>query len=175
MILSQYIPTSIRDAFTSKVSDIAKNLGIVADWLMIIMFSESSLKPDAVNPKTGATGLIQFMPATAKGLGTTTTALKGMDSIQQLNYVEKYFQPYKGKYNTLEDLYLTAFYPLALSKPDTFIIGSEKGMAYAALVADQNPGVYKNSQGYITKGTFKKWVLDKKVPAGVGLFYQKKK
>ena len=41
----------------------------------------------------GATGLIQFLPSTARGLGTTTDALAGMSSVEQLNYVEKYFDP----------------------------------------------------------------------------------
>lgn len=46
-------------------------------------------------PGSGAIGLIQFMPSTAKGLGTSTSALKQMTAVDQLAYVEKYFAPYK--------------------------------------------------------------------------------
>ncbi len=35
------------------------------------MMAESGLNPKVVNRTTGATGLIQFIPKTALGLGTT--------------------------------------------------------------------------------------------------------
>jgi hypothetical protein len=38
---------------------------------------------------SGAVGLIQFMPSTAKGLGTSTEALKKMSAVQQLDFVKK--------------------------------------------------------------------------------------
>jgi hypothetical protein len=37
------------------------------------------------------TGLIQFMPDTARSLGTTVEALREMTAAQQMQYVEKYF------------------------------------------------------------------------------------
>ena len=39
--------------------------GVIAD----LIYYESGWRPNAVNPKSGATGLIQFMPSTAAGLG----------------------------------------------------------------------------------------------------------
>jgi hypothetical protein len=62
--------------------------------------------------KYRATGIIQFMPRTAKGLNTTTQALYKMTNVQQLDYVYKYFLPAKGKLKSFEDLYLYTFYPL---------------------------------------------------------------
>lgn len=55
-----------------------------------VMWAESRMKPDAVNPTSGATGLIQFMPTTAAKLGTTTAALRGMTFLQQMRYVTDY-------------------------------------------------------------------------------------
>lgn len=55
-----------------------------------VMWAESRMKPDAVNPTSGATGLIQFMPTTATKLGTTTAALRGMTFLQQMRYVTDY-------------------------------------------------------------------------------------
>src|SRR5690349_113325 len=52
--------------------------GVVkADWLMACMAFETGLtfSPSVRNPASSATGLIQFMDATAKGLDTTTQAL----------------------------------------------------------------------------------------------------
>lgn len=62
--------TSNKEAFLQKVRLICAKLGIEPDWLMFVMNSESGLNPAAYNPNGGASGLIQFMPDTAKGLGT---------------------------------------------------------------------------------------------------------
>ena len=78
--------------FMTEVGKVASNLGIDTSNLIAIMKSESSLNPQAVNPVTGASGLIQFMPNTAKSLGTTVEELRKMTAVQQLPYVEKYFK-----------------------------------------------------------------------------------
>ena len=97
--------TSNKEAFLQKVRLICAKLGIEPDWLMFVMNSESGLNPAAYNPNGGASGLIQFMPDTAKGLGTTTEALRKMSNVAQLDYVYKYFYPYRGKMSSLYDLY----------------------------------------------------------------------
>ena len=80
-----------KDIFLQKVKEISSLLGINPNWLMFVMRWESSLNPAAVNPISGATGLIQFLPSTAKSLGTSTTALKNMSNIDQLDYVVFFF------------------------------------------------------------------------------------
>ena len=52
-----------------------EKLNIDPKDLLGIMNSESGLNPQAVNKSSGATGLIQFMPATAKSLGTTVSPM----------------------------------------------------------------------------------------------------
>ena len=78
--------------FMTEVGKVASNLGVDTSNLIAIMKSESSLNPQAVNPVTGASGLIQFMPNTAKSLGTTVEEIRKMTAVQQLPYVEKYFK-----------------------------------------------------------------------------------
>lgn len=107
--------------FALKVTDICNQLNIKPDWLMFVMWFESKLNPQAVNPISGSTGLIQFMPSTARGLGTTTDVLKRMSNVQQLDYVLAYLRPYKGRMKTWVDVYLAVFYPKAMGKPD-FVI-----------------------------------------------------
>ncbi|MGC8160121.1 transglycosylase SLT domain-containing protein, partial [Salmonella enterica] len=68
--------------FTDKVKTISTELGINHNWLMFVMWFESKLNPQAVNPISGATGLIQFMPSTARSLGTTTDVLRRMSNVQ---------------------------------------------------------------------------------------------
>ena len=101
-------------AFSTKVLSIAQNLGIDPNWLMHVMYSESGLNHRIVNPMGGATGLIQFMPSTAKGLGTTTSALSNMSNVEQLDWVYKYFKPYTGKIKSFVDLYMITFMPVFL-------------------------------------------------------------
>jgi hypothetical protein len=116
--------------FALKVTDICNQLNIKPDWLMFVMWFESKLNPQAVNPISGSTGLIQFMPSTARGLGTTTDVLKHMSNVQQLDYVLAYLRPYKGRMKTWVDVYLAVFYPKAMGNPN-FVITSD-------IVAKQN-------------------------------------
>lgn len=133
------VPASLQLNFAIKLKEIAKKLNVHPNWLMMVFELESKVNPQAKNANTNATGLIQFMPNTAVGLGTNTTKLANMDHIQQLDYVYKYFYPYSDKIKSGEDLYLATFYPLALRKNDDYIFGSEKGINFALKVAEQNP------------------------------------
>lgn len=110
----------VNQAFTDKVDSISSYLGILPNWLMFIMDYESGLNPSIQN-SIGATGLIQFLPSTAEGLGTTTDALKTMDGVTQLDYVYQYLKPYKGDMVDYYTTYLAIFYPKALGQPDTYI------------------------------------------------------
>lgn len=85
----------LTDGFYSKVIALSERVGCDADALMAVMYSESGLKPTAVNKSSGATGLIQFMPKTAPSHGTTVGALRNMSAEQQLVYVEKYLNANK--------------------------------------------------------------------------------
>ncbi len=115
-----------RTAFLAKVTEICQSLDIDPDWLMAVMNSESGLNHHAVNSNGGATGLIQFMPATAQALGTTTDALKNMSNVAQLDYVKKYFWPYRYKIKSFADLYMATFFPAALGKAENWIIQTAK-------------------------------------------------
>lgn len=76
--------------FVQRVKEIAQRINCNYLDIMAVMKAESGIKATAVNKHSGATGLIQFMPKTALGLGTTTQALRCMTALQQLDYVEKY-------------------------------------------------------------------------------------
>lgn len=96
---------------------------------------------------SGATGLIQFMPATARALGTTAAALALMSAEDQLNFVYKYFEPWKGKLKSLSDLYMAILWPKAVGKPDDYVLFQGPGtIAYR-----QNAGLDTNRDAKITK------------------------
>lgn len=97
---------------------------------------------------SGATGLIQFMPKTAISLGTTVSALAKMTEEDQLNYVWKYFAPYKGKLKTLGDIYAAILWPKGVGKPDDFVYWAKASMA---TTYRQNAGIDADKNGVITK------------------------
>lgn len=86
---------------------------------------------------SGATGLIQFMPSTARSLGTTTTELASMTAEDQLNFVWKYFAPYKGMLKTLSDVYMAILWPRAIGKPEDYVLWQE----------DSSPTTYRQNSG----------------------------
>lgn len=109
-------------AFMDKVVSISNSLGIDPNWLMFIMNYESAgtFSPSIQN-KGNATGLIQFEPSTAEGLGTSTEALAGMSAEDQLDFVYQYLRHYKGDMVDYYTTYLAIFYPAALNQPDTYV------------------------------------------------------
>lgn len=132
-----------------KTAIVADILGVQPEWLENVMWIESRLNPQAVNKVSGATGLIQFMPATAKALGTTTDELLKMDFDQQMEYVYLYLRPYRGKMKSQVDVYLAVFFPAAIGQPDDYVLQTSK--LSAALIAKQNPAYDLNKDGKITK------------------------
>jgi len=151
--VGNYTPacTSVKSkAFLNKVKEIARRINCDYKDLLGVMQSESGLNPQAVNKSSGATGLIQFMPRTAQELGTTTSALKNMNAVQQLDYVEKFLVKMKkqagfGQMEPLSggQLYALVFLP-ARSHREVLTDSSEK--YYTA-----NKGLDKNKDGKITK------------------------
>jgi hypothetical protein len=117
---------------------------------MAVMNSESGIKHTAVNKKSNATGLIQFMPKTAKGLGTSVDKLKAMSAVQQLDYVEKYLKKQKKAAGFADnhklsagELYALVFLPGRAGR-EVLTTSGEKYYSW-------NKGLDKNKDGKITK------------------------
>jgi tape measure domain-containing protein len=130
--------------FASKTKDIANRLGIDPQALMTIMLFESA---GTLDPKIqGANvpgqgkgrGLIQFMPNTARGLGTSDDALARMSDVEQLDWVEKYFAQFKGDFGAgkLENLYA------AVLAGDPKAVNASDGYTTARLGAQKMRGQY---------------------------------
>ena len=100
---------------------------------------------------SGATGLIQFMPETARNLGTTTEALSKMTRTEQLQYVDKYFQGTLKKGGSLSDVYMSVLLPAAVGKPEDFVLFGEGGAYGGDRAYEQNKGLDANKDGKITK------------------------
>ena len=161
LVFENKVPASYRTDFVNKVKDISAKLGIDPNWLMAIMYWESAktFSPSIQNPSTNATGLIQFMPSTARGLGTNTTDLKQMSAVQQLDWVYKYYSSYKNKLKSYVDTYFVTFFPLAVGKPDNFVLQTSN--MSASLIANQNPAFDVDKNKMIQVWEVKKIMLEK--------------
>jgi len=154
----------VTDEFKTKVIEICEKLKMNPDDLMAIMAFESGFNPTARNPRSGATGLIQWMPETAADYGVSTDDLAKMSAFEQLDYVYKYFKPYAGKIHDIKDAYMVVFMPIAVGKEDDYILGI-KG-SNKIFYDDKTYGdVYKNNSilDYDGDGVIYKWEAAKKV------------
>lgn len=149
--------TENQQEFAAKVEHICWKLGIKPSWLMAVMWKESNINHRAVNNVSGATGLIQFMPSTAVGLGTTVQDLKNMSNVEQLDYVYKYLRPYRFKFKSYVDVYLAVFFPVAIGKPDDYILQTQS--LSASLIASQNRALDTDNSDSISKKEVEAWCL----------------
>ncbi|MEO0897131.1 MAG: transglycosylase SLT domain-containing protein [Bacteroidota bacterium] len=135
--------------FAAKVRQVAHTLNVPPSWLMAVMYSESRFDANVYNHRgSGAVGLIQFMPSTARDLGISSWELSKMPASEQMFYVEKYFlqvQSRYGAYKDLADFYLAVLYPKARNQDPCYTLYAKPSKAYK-----QNSGLDENKDGVVT-------------------------
>ncbi len=135
--------------FEQKVREVGQSLNVPAEWLMAIMYSESKFDASVSNFKgSGATGLIQWMPVSAKEMGITLSQLKNLNHIDQLDYVHQYLQTVReryGEFDSLTDLYLAVLFPKALDQDYCYTLYAKPSVTYT-----QNSGLDENKDGRVT-------------------------
>jgi hypothetical protein len=141
----------VSTAFAQVVFGICKEFGWGpqhASWLMACMAFETgtTFSPSVRNGAgSGAVGLIQFMPPTARGLGTTVEDLARLSAEAQLSYVRSHFRPYARRIASLSDMYMAILLPKYIGQPEDAVLFSG-GVAYR-----QNSGLDANRDGKVTK------------------------
>jgi hypothetical protein len=86
------------------------------------------------------------MAQTARDLGTTVSDLALMTAEEQLEYVHRYFKPFRGSLGSLADCYMAILWPAAVGRPADYVVFSSGKVAYAA-----NSGLDINKDGAVTK------------------------
>lgn len=130
---------------------VAERLQTQPAWLLNVMASESLFNPAARNSLPGqtASGLLQFIEATARRMGTTTEMIRRMNPVDQLRLVERYLTPFRGRLNSLADVYLAVFRGVVIEGGDTIVVvDSNKERRIYAL----NKSLDLNGDGRIVKG-----------------------
>jgi hypothetical protein len=138
----------VEPAFKQSLLAMCGRLQVDPNFMMACMAFETgqSFSPSKANSISGATGLIQFMPSTAISLRTTTAELAQMTAVQQLDFVERYFNPHAGKLKTLSDVYMAILFPRAIGQLESFVLFALPTQAYV-----QNRGLDSNNDGQVTK------------------------
>ena len=164
----------VSDLFLKKAIAGVAALGMpetgISDLLSCIAWeSGRTFSASVVNKAgSGATGLIQFMPATAIVYFNTAAEIAAMSDMQkktaglaacvrlgkmtaeeQLDYVFKYFAPYKGKLKNLGDLYMAILWPKGVGQQDSYVLWDE---ASRPTTFRQNAGLDVNKDKTITRG-----------------------
>jgi hypothetical protein len=146
--------------FANKLKSVAQNIGVSESDLLTVMYKETAgtLDPSTTN-SIGCVGLIQFCPDVARGSIKTISGkqytlsnLSQMTRDQQLDVVESYYKSLgfrSDKPRTLTDLYVATFYPAAIGKPSTYIVGSDNSISFQHKLAEQNPGIAKYSNVFV--------------------------
>lgn len=160
LIYENKVPASYRADFINKVKEVAPRVGLDPNWLMAIMDFESAgtFSPSITN-SLGYVGLIQLGASARKTLGVSKEKLKAMSAVEQLDYVEKYFNLYKGKYKSYIDSYFAVFFPLAIGKPDDWVI--QGGGLTAKQIYDANPAFRVVKDGQLRVWEVKKKMLER--------------
>jgi hypothetical protein len=156
-------------AFLIKLNEMSQKYeGTTPEDFLTLFIKENGLKDGVLllDQKSKATtdskggrarGLIQFVPSTAKGLGLDQEQISKMTPVEQLEFVDKYYEPYKDSIKDYESLYLSTFYPVALGQSDDFVIGEGEQKAYTS-----NKGIDINKDKKITVSDFKKYAANTK-------------
>lgn len=171
-------PTHTKDIdalFFPRLDEIALELGAQPRHMLAVMYSESGCRADAWNdnPKHlppeerwNASGLIQFMPATLRGLGWAHghAAFRRLSATEQLSFVRRYYAPYKGHLGSIAGLYVATFLPALVrhcSDP-AFVLTAKNGPLgwayapnavfdtnkdYAITVGELEDAVRRNARG----------------------------
>ena len=170
------IHTSDLDAlFFPKLDVLADELGARAKDLLAVIFSESGCRADAWNdnPKNlppeqrwNASGLIQFMPATLKGLGWAKghAEFRRLSATAQLDWVRRYYAPHRGHLASVGGLYVATFLPALIrhAGDPAFVLTAKNGPLgwayapnasfdanrdYAITVGELEAAVRRNARG----------------------------
>ncbi len=186
--------------FYPKLVEMCKDVGIKPEDLLAVMKFESGIDPSSENwaarkkneaarregrPDVvqGASGLIQFMPATLKALGYSGTMaqFRALSGEEQLPWIKKYIQGKNTKFDSAPKYYTANLFPVALGlpgvkreDPNTPIleknpealpngkskkyadIGVNVSAVYEKAAYNENAGLDHGSKGAITYGDLMK-------------------
>lgn len=163
----------------NKVQEVAKAIKVNVNWLLAVFYFESGKTfSTSIKNNIGSVGLIQFTRdkagvtyKTIKGKRYELNAIATMSWDAQLDLIQLYYQEAIGSktISSFEDLYMATFFPVAVGKPNTYVL--QTSTLSASLIARQNPAFDTNKDNQITKGEVMEYF--KKIYTSYGIDYNK--
>ncbi len=140
--------------FWTELQLVAERLETQPAWLLNVMAIESMFNPSARNSQPGqtATGLLQFIETTAQSMGTTTAAIRRMNPVEQLNLVERYLTPFRGRLNNMADVYMAVFRGFILEGENSSVVAPLDNSKKEQRIYSLNRWLDLNGDAKITKG-----------------------
>ena len=143
--------TDTTPEFRRELRAVAERLTVDPTDLAAIISFESGFNPRIRNTLSGATGLIQWLPSTARSLYSLTVAqIASLSAVEQLALVEKYFAGVRGRNLDAHQLYMLVWNG-SPADPDKVLGVSDAG-GHSGAVYAQNKGLDANHDGKITAG-----------------------
>lgn len=127
---------------------IAKYPGMSRQDLYRVMQGESRFDPTIQN-SIGATGLFQFVPSTAQGLGVTTDQIRNMSPAQQVRLYDRYLGQFNYQGGPLGIMQAA---PAYANRPANFVVYPRGSRAW-----EQNPGWRTTGGGDITVASINRY------------------
>jgi hypothetical protein len=130
--------------FYTELVQLASETGMRPEDIIAVMVSESGINPSAHNPHGGATGLMQFMPSTLRGVGFqgSPADFGALSGEQQLPYVKKLIEGNMrlngGPFTSAGQYYVSIFWPVGLKLP-----GVRRGDP-STVIVEENPETVGN-------------------------------
>lgn len=135
---------------------IAKYPGLTRAEIYRIMQGESGFNPRAVNPKSGAAGLFQFMPEVANEYGTSATQIVNMSPADQLRLYDRYLERWGYQGGGLGIMQAAPAYADFNDSDTVYAVGSAEWQ--------QNPGWRTAGDGRITKASINAYYAGQVAP-----------
>lgn len=155
-VKTEKYPKILTPEFLKKLGEVCNRLGCKVDDMLRVMYAESRFDPTAKSTESSAAGLIQITQANYNLIGVRSRQeLATAPALKQLDYVEKYFERFKGKLGDIYLLYGATFLPYLVQyhlDEDNYVLG-ENGSDTAV----KNPSM-QDAEGKITIASFKQYV-----------------
>lgn len=137
--------------FDTELDAVSRASGLDPDKVRSVISPESGGSAQAVNPQSGASGLIQFLPKVAESLGSSIEEIRKMTAEEQLPLVMKYLSD-RGitKDSSQDDYYMAVAAPAFIGKPDSAVVYKKGSKEW-----EQNPAWRPADGGDITVGSIK--------------------
>ena len=128
--------------FREAVKALAERRGISTDEIYSVIQGESSFNPRARN-RSGAAGLFQIMPESARELGVSTSEILNMSPARQVALYDRYLE--RWNYNSSNRLGIMQAAPAFADRSPDDVIYAKGSKAW-----EQNPGWRELNDGPIT-------------------------